>query len=180
MKSLSRLFPYQRAESVFSIDYRKLYQLGFRGIIFDLDQTLVPHGEDSTVQVDALFEVIRNAGIRTLILSNNSEQRVLSFLANIDSLYIHDAHKPEVASFLDAVDLLGVKASQVVVIGDQLLTDVLGANRAGLASILVKYLHDPSDRRIGKRRRLEQVLLGYYQLRKSYQNRIGAIHVQEA
>ena len=51
-------YPYEYVESVFAIDYNKLYGLGFRGIIFDIDNTLVPHGDNSTPEVDALFEEI--------------------------------------------------------------------------------------------------------------------------
>ena len=51
----SLLFPYEYVDSVFSIDYKKLLQKGYKGIIFDIDMTLVPHGADSTAEIDALF-----------------------------------------------------------------------------------------------------------------------------
>ena len=88
---LKKLYPYQYVESVFSIDYNELYKKGYKAIIFDIDNTLVPHGKDSTKQVDKLFKTIQNVGFKTLLLSNNTEERVKRFLKNINSLYICDA-----------------------------------------------------------------------------------------
>ena len=74
------LYPYAYAESVFSIDYQKLYDKGYRGIIFDIDNTLVHHGDDSTKEVDDLFRLLQNMGWKTLLLTNNEEERVKRYL----------------------------------------------------------------------------------------------------
>ena len=84
-------YPYEYVESVFSIDYNKLYDKGYRGIIFDIDNTLVHHGDDSTKEIDELFTTIQTIVFKTLLLSNNNEDRVKRFLNNIDSLYICNA-----------------------------------------------------------------------------------------
>ena len=76
---LEIFYPYEYVESVFSIDYKKLIKLGYKGLIFDIDNTLVHHGEDSTREVDELFKEIQNMGLKTVILSNNSERRVKNF-----------------------------------------------------------------------------------------------------
>ena len=67
------------------IDYQKLYQKGFRGIIFDIDNTLVHHGDDSTPEIDDLFRKIQGLGLKTLLLSNNDRGRVERFIKNIDT-----------------------------------------------------------------------------------------------
>ena len=72
-------YPYEYVESVFSIDYNKLYDMGYRGLIFDIDNTLVHHGDDSTPEIDNLFKVIQNIGFKTLLLSNNNEERIKKF-----------------------------------------------------------------------------------------------------
>ena len=159
---LTGLFPSGLVESVFSLDYMGLYEKGFRGLIFDIDGTLVPHGADSTPEVDDLFERIQALGYRTLLLSNNDEERVLRFLRNINSLYICDANKPEPLAYERAVEMLGLGKEQVLVIGDQIFTDILGANRAGLSSVLVHYLLWPGETRLGLRRRVEAMLLLAY------------------
>lgn len=168
-------YPYEYIESVFSIDYKKLYSKGYRGIIFDIDNTLVHHGEDSTEEVDALFQVIHDVGLKTLLLSDNSKARIQRFLKNIDSLYIHDAQKPKVESYLKAVEMLGIKKHEAVFIGDQIFRDILGANRSGIDSILVKYLRYDDETKIGISRNLEKVVLKFYEWDKSCQNRIGDI-----
>ena len=97
------LFPYEYVDSVFSIDYGKLVQKGFKGIIFDIDMTLVPHGADSTKEIDELFKTIHKAGLKTLLLTNNSEERVKRFIKNIDTLYLCDAEKPNPEGYLKAI-----------------------------------------------------------------------------
>lgn len=176
---LKIFYPYEYVESVFSIDYNKLYNKGYRGLIFDIDNTLVHHGDDSTEEIDELFKIIQNIGFKTFVLSNNSEERVKRFLKNIQSLYIYDAKKPNAANYLKSVEMMNLKKEEVVVIGDQIFTDVLGANRSGMASILVKYLRKENETKIGKRRQLEKIILGFYKRNKSCQNRIGNILKEE-
>lgn len=170
------LYPYEYEESVFTIDYNKLYNLGYRGIIFDIDNTLVHHGEDSTPEVDELFREIHKVGLKTILLSNNNAARIERFLTNIDSMYIPDADKPNVANYFKAIEMLGLKKDEVVFVGDQVFTDIYGANKSGIASILVKFLQYAGETKIGKKRRLEKVILKFYSLNKSCRHRIGDIH----
>lgn len=172
---LKKLYPYEYVRSVFTIDYEKLYKMGYRGLIFDIDNTLVLHGTDSTPEIDNLFKDIQAIGFKTLLLSNNEEKRINRFMKNIRSYYIHDAEKPKVWGYKKALEVMELDASQVLVVGDQAFTDILGANRAGLASILVQFLRWPGETSLGKRRRAEQVVLKTYHLRKKYCNRLGDV-----
>ena len=172
-------YPYEYVENVFSIDYSKLYKKGYRGIIFDIDNTLVHHGEDSTKEVDELFQIIHNIGLKTLLLSDNSEERIKRFLKNIDSLYIFNAKKPSVTNFLKAIEMMNIKKEEALVIGDQIFRDIYGANKSGIDSILVKYMRYEDETKIGIRRNIEKAVLKLYELNKSYQNRIGDIHKKE-
>lgn len=172
---LKKFYPYEYVESVFDIDYNILYQKGFKGLIFDIDNTLVHHGDDSTKEVDELFKKIQNIGFKTILLSNNNEKRVKRFLKNIDSLYICDAQKPNVENYFKAVEMMNIKKEEAIFVGDQLFTDILGANRSGIASILVKFIRLNNEAKIGKRRQLENVILKFYKRNKSLQNRFGDI-----
>ncbi len=172
---LRLLYPHEYVESVFEIDYEKLYRKGYRGIIFDIDNTLVPHGDDSTEEVDALFLSIQKLGFNTLLLSNNNEERIKRFLKNIDSLYICEADKPKCGNYLKAVELLGIKKEEAVFIGDQIFTDIFGANMSGIDNILVKYIRRKGETKIGKRRTLEKVILRFYEKNKSCRNRLGGV-----
>lgn len=170
---LKQYFPNARADSVFSIDYQKLYDLGYRGIIFDIDNTLVHHGDDSTPQVDALFRSIHEIGLKTILLSNNGVSRIERFIRCIDTPYISNADKPKPDNYYRALERMGLEAGQAVVIGDQVFTDILGANRSGIDSILVNFIPAPNETKIGIRRHLERIILAVWRLTGS--NRIGDI-----
>ncbi len=172
---LQKFYPHEHVSSVFAIDYQKLYDKGYRGIIFDIDNTLVHHGDDSTPQVDALFRHIHSIGLKTILLSNNNEARILRFIKNIDTPYLCDADKPEVTNYLKAIQILGIEKKEAVCIGDQLFTDIYGANRSEIAAILVDFIRIEGVKKIGIRRHAEKVVLGFYRLRKSYRHRLGDI-----
>ena len=176
---LKILYPYERIESVFLIDYKRLYDAGYRGIIFDIDNTLVPHGSDSTPEVDELFQRIQDIGFQTLLLSNNDEERIKRFLKNISSKYVCDAEKPQKHGYEDALKMLNTDSSNTVCVGDQIFTDILGANRCGIPSILVDYIRKPGETRIGIRRHMENIVLRFYSIRKSCQHRLGNITKEE-
>lgn len=169
------LFPSERAQSVFSIDYQKLYDLGYRAILFDIDNTLVHHGDDSTPEVDELFRQIHRIGLKTMLLSNNGVDRIERFLRNIDSPYIPNADKPDPGNYRRAMEQLGVSREETVFIGDQLFTDILGANRCGMASILVDFIRVPYETRIGFRRYAEKAVLLICRLCRRPGTQIGDI-----
>lgn len=85
---LERWYPTAHVPSVFAIDYEKLAALGYKGILFDIDNTLVHHGDDSTPEVDALFRHIHSLGLKTLLLSDNSAVRIERFNRNIRTLLL--------------------------------------------------------------------------------------------
>ncbi len=155
-------YPDYYVEDVFSINYEKLMEMGFKALILDIDNTLVPHGDDSTQAVDELFHRLHSMGWKTLLLSNNNKARIERFKAHFDTLYIDEAGKPQPACYHRAVTMLGVEPSQVMVIGDQVFTDILGARRASLACILVKYIGYYKKEKKGVRRNLEKVVLWFY------------------
>lgn len=169
-------YPYEYVTSVFAIDYDKLYSLGYKAVIFDIDNTLVHHGEDSTLEIDNLFRTIHTIGLKTLLLSNNNAERIERFSANIDTLYIAEADKPKVDNYYKAVRLLGCKKEETIFVGDQLFTDIYGANKCGMANILVHFLRHEGETKIGKKRTLEKLILKFYTLNKFCQHRIGDIH----
>ena len=96
---LRNFYPSCRVKNVFQIDYAELYENGYRGILFDIDNTLVHHGDDSTEAIDNLFQRIHQTGLKTVMLSNNSEDRIKRFIRNIDTLYVADAGKPNISGY---------------------------------------------------------------------------------
>lgn len=171
---LKKYYPGNYIDSVFSIDFQKLYQKGYRAILFDVDNTLVHHGDDSNEAVDELFRVVQQMGFQTVLISDNNEQRLQRFLKNIQSQYIAEAGKPAPHSYLKALEMLNVSAEQAICIGDQVFKDILGANRSGIDSILVHFIQVRQDEKIGIRRHVEKLILFFYRHSKCY-NRLGDI-----
>ena len=75
-----KFFPDVYMESTYKIDFQKLYEKGYRGVIFDIDNTLVPHGEPADKRAVELFENLKKIGFQCCLLSNNQYERVNSFM----------------------------------------------------------------------------------------------------
>ena len=92
---------------------------------------------EATPEIIEWMKSMQDAGIQVTIVSNNNEMRVKAFCDPLGMPFINDARKPMRKSFKKALDLMSIKKEEVVVIGDQLMTDILGGNRKGLHTILV-------------------------------------------
>jgi len=136
---MKRLIPDSFVESVYNIDLDQLQARGIKGIITDLDNTLVRWDEpDATPRLVEWLDHVRDTrGIKVCIVSNNQDHRVERFAKPLNIPWIAKARKPISAPFHRALKVLGTTREQTVVIGDQLFTDVLGGNRMGLYTILV-------------------------------------------
>lgn len=161
-----KLYPTKYLDSSYSIDYEQLYRSGIRGLIYDIDNTLVEHGMPATERAIKLFEQLRGIGFDTCLLSNNKEPRVKPFADAVGSKYVYDAHKPSRKNYIRAMELMGTDTGNTYFIGDQIFTDVYGANRAGIPSILVKPIHPKEEIQIVLKRKLEKIVLFCYKRRK--------------
>ncbi len=158
-------FPDTRAASAYDIDYEKLYREGYRGLIYDIDNTLVPHGSPANARAEALFDRLKKIGFKCCLISNNHADRVEMFNQNIQVNYICDAHKPSPKNYVRAMKILGTNRKNTIFIGDQLFTDVWGAKRAGIPNILVGPISPRSERsqiQILLKRQLEKIVLFFY------------------
>ncbi|MCB8230336.1 YqeG family HAD IIIA-type phosphatase [Staphylococcus aureus] len=130
--------PNSYVQSIFQIDLDKLVDKGVKGIITDLDNTLVGWDvKEPTERVKAWFKEANEKGITITIVSNNNESRVASFSQHLDIDFIFKARKPMGKAFDKAITKMNIRPDQTVVIGDQMLTDVFGGNRRGLCTIMV-------------------------------------------
>lgn len=135
---LKLFLPDEHVKSVFEISPKSLVDRGIKGIITDLDNTLVEWDRpNATPKLISWFKDMQNEGIKVTIVSNNNEQRVKDFSDPLAIPFIFEARKPLIRAFKRAQKIMKLKPEEVVVIGDQLLTDVLGGNRSGLHTILV-------------------------------------------
>lgn len=135
---LKKLLPHLHVNSIYEIDLEQLHKTGVRGIITDLDNTLVGAKEPlATPELIVWLKHVEAMGFNVVIVSNNKEARVSDFANPLSLPYVFRAKKPGNASFKKALKVLNLDAHETVVIGDQMLTDVLGGNRMGLYTILV-------------------------------------------
>lgn len=155
-------YPGSYEDSTYVIDFEKLYKDGYRAVIFDIDNTLVPHGAPADQRAIDLFERLRKIGFRTTVLSNNKEPRVKSFAEQVGTPYIYKADKPSKKGYMKAMENMGTEISNTVFVGDQLFTDVWGAKRVGMKNILVKPIHPKEEIQIVLKRKLEKIVLKSY------------------
>lgn len=162
---LKKFYPGEYVDSTYSIDFDRLYKEGYRGIIFDIDNTLVPHGAPADDKACALFTHLKELGFSCMLLSNNKEPRVKMFNDAVGVSYIYKAGKPKTAGYKKAMEEMGTDVNNTIFVGDQIFTDVYGANLAGIRTILVKPIHPKEEIQIVLKRYLEKVVLFFY-LRK--------------
>ncbi len=155
-------FPDEVQESTYAIEFDKLYSDGDRGLIFDIDNTLVPHGAPADDRAKALFAHLKELGYQCCLLSNNQIARVKMFNDDVEVYFIENAHKPSTKNYLKAIDMMGTDKGNTIFVGDQLFTDVWGAKRAGIRNILVRPIHPKEEIQIVLKRYLEKIVLYFY------------------
>ena len=159
-------FPDEYVASTYVIPFEKLREEGYRGIIFDIDNTLVPHGAPADNRAKKLFAKLKELGFECCLLSNNKEPRVKMFNDEIGVHYIFDAHKPSIKNYEKAMEIMGTNKDTTLFVGDQLFTDVGGAKRTGIRNILVKPIHPKEEIQIVFKRKLEKIVLYFYKKQK--------------
>lgn len=162
MSLLGKFYPDEYLDSTYVIDFDELYKTGYRGVIFDIDNTLVPHGAPADERAKKLFVHLTELGFSCCLLSNNQRPRVEMFNEEIGVHFIENAHKPSTKNYLRAMELMHTDKKNTLFVGDQLFTDVYGARRTGLYSILVKPIHPKEEIQIVLKRYLEKIVLFFY------------------
>lgn len=138
---MNPLRPREVADSVFSVDYERLWSRGVRALLFDLDNTLGRRGTAALGKeaVDLLRRLVtRGFGVGILTNRKGGRSDALTAALGGEFLVLDVARKPHRAGFARALAELGEPPERAAMIGDRRLTDVLGANRSGIYSIRVK------------------------------------------
>lgn len=148
-------------QSLFALTPQEFAAHGVRGLLLDIDNTLVPnHVPDADDAVIQFVSGMQAAGIRMAIVSNASEHRKERFNRPLGLPVVPHAFKPFRACFLEGLALLDLPPEAVVMVGDQLFTDVIGANAAGIRSLLLEPMHRAEPWYVRLKRLLEKMLLG--------------------
>jgi hypothetical protein len=161
------LAPRFRFDSIHTIDLNRLKARGITLLLADLDNTLVPYTvQTPTPEIRAWKEKLEQAGITLFILSNSRKPgRAQRFADCLGIPYQGHSGKPKRAGYLRAMERMGCSRGETVMVGDQIFTDTLGANRAGVVPLLVlpirlagnpgrylRYAVETPFRLLGKRR----------------------------
>ena len=163
LKIFARFFPKERAKSAYRINYKSYYNAGFKAIIYDIDNTLVKHGAKANKKAIELFNELHEMGFKTCLISNNSKKRVAPFANAVNSSFTCKARKPAPDNYIRAAKHMGVRINETLFIGDQLFTDIWGANKAGMYSILVDPIDKHEEMQIILKRYLEVPVLKAYE-----------------
>lgn len=135
---MDKLYPDIYFESIFDVQTEDLQDMNIKGVIVDIDNTIVPW--DNKKLNDEVFnwfkELIQN-NFKLCLISNGMSKRVEYFSNQLDIPAIGKAVKPRKKAFKQALKILDLKRSEIAVIGDQIFTDILGGNRMGFTTILV-------------------------------------------
>lgn len=155
-------YPKEYMKSTYEIDFKKYRAQGYRAVIFDIDNTLVEHGAPADERSIELIERLKALGYDIMLLSNNKEPRVKMFNDVVHVNYIHKAGKPGIKNYQAAMVWMGSNETNTLFVGDQLFTDIWGANRAGIYSILVRPIDKKEEIQIVLKRYLEKIVLYFY------------------
>lgn len=138
-----------------------LRALGVQGVLLDIDNTLTTHDNPALdAGVAAWLDMMRQAGFSLTVVSNNCDERVRPFAEVIGLAYQARAAKPLPRGYRAAAQAMGLSPRQCVAVGDQIFTDILGANLAGMKSVLLEPIElEVEQKFIVFKRRFERVLL---------------------
>ena len=158
-----RFYPDAYVSCVQDVDFSAFRDRGYQAVLFDIDNTLVCHGAPATPEIIEFFEKLRGMGYQAMVMSNNKEPRVKSFAEAVGGIgYVYKAGKPARRSYLHCMKEMGTDISNTLFVGDQLFTDVWGAKRCGIYSILVKPIDKHEEIQIILKRFFERIVLYFY------------------
>ncbi len=138
-----KFVPDMYQKSIYTIDYKKLKKMGIKCILFSLNNTIIPTSVDKPdKRLKKLFYDLKKMGFKLIIISNSPKTRVEVFK---DELQVDSAafsFKPRKDKYMKIINTYGFKANEIAAIGDKLATDIYGANRMNITSILVNSMSE--------------------------------------
>lgn len=159
---MSPFFPKRYYDKKEDIPVRTYYEQGYRGILFDIDNTLVPHDKPVDEAAKAFIKNLKKLGFGICLISNNDEERVRMFAEPLEVDYVYKAWKPGKRGYLEGMKKLGTNIENTLFVGDQIFTDIWGANNAGIFSILLEPINPREEIQIILKRIPEKLVKWSY------------------
>ncbi len=155
-----------------AIEYEVLKERKIEGILLDIDNTLIDYTQKLSDEIISWVKEAKKQGFKLCILSNsNKMDKIIPIAERLEVKYVSFAKKPAKAGFLRAAQLLNLKACQIAMVGDQVFTDVLGANRVGMVSIYVEPINTKEYWYTKWKRPIESAILNAFGLKKKVKER---------
>lgn len=145
---LKKLIPTYYYKSIYEVPYAKLYAEGIRLILTDLDNTLISYKETKpSEELIQWYNEMKNIGFELIIVSNSRKDRVMNFSNELNCKYVKFSTKPLKRGMKKALKISSrvYKPSEVLFLGDQIMTDVFGANRMKFTPVLIEAVDKKTD-----------------------------------
>lgn len=168
---MSIFFPTVYFDKKEDIPIDKYYEMGYRGILFDIDNTLVPHDEPVDDRARVFVDRLKKRGFGICLISNNDEERVKTFADPLGVKYVYKAWKPKRDGYIEGMNILNTDVGNTLFVGDQIFTDIWGANRAGMYSILLDPINPKEEIQIILKRIPEKLIKYLYRKSKKLKKR---------
>lgn len=146
-------------KNVLQIDENFLFENNVSAMVLDMDNTLSMHGNPAAEEgIPEWLEKMRDLGIKMRVVSNNTNKRVEPLASILGLEYTANGAKPLTFGVNRAVKAMGAKKSETLVIGDQIFTDVMAGNLAGIRTVLVEPFHLEKTWTFRLKRRIESLV----------------------
>ena len=159
-KEIKAITPDNYYPNIYEIDYNKLKENNYNTLLFDVDNTIAKV-DDLTVpqKTIELFEKLKKLDFKILLFSNNHQERVTPISKKLNTPMLSEAGKPEKKAYEKALKKLNSKKENTVAIGDQLLSDIVGAKKYGIKAILVDQLSNENNIQTGLAHKLQKYMI---------------------
>lgn len=135
---MERYVPDSYKKDIYEVNYEQLRDCGIKCLLFDLDNTLVPRfAKHATEELKELFEQLQK-DFRVIIFTNAIKQRAMIFKDQLNVEIVYCAKKPNPNAYVKIMKKHKLDQNEVCAIGDQIMTDIFGANNAGITSVLIE------------------------------------------
>ena len=171
---IEKVIPNMYAKNFYKINFEKLKEINIDNLIIDIDGTLLP-ADDILVPNELIrqIEILKENDFNMLLVSNNGSERVTPVANTLGLKYLYNANKPLRECYDKALDILDANHNNVAMIGDQMLTDIYGANSYGIYSILVDPIAKKNNIGTFTNRCLQNSMEKYLSKKKIYEKKMS-------
>lgn len=158
-EAINLVVPNHYVKSIYDIDYKELKKNNYKNLIFDIDNTIMPVNDINVSDELLKFFNELKKDFNICLVSNNGIDRAKPVIDKLDIKGIYNACKPSKEAYDKVIKILGSNSSNTVMIGDQMLSDIVFANRFNLYSILVEPYENKYDIKTGTSRILQNIIM---------------------